>query len=244
MKIFEISHEYCKRFYKPVVLGAVSLVIVLYACFIFNAIFQSFLYSFQNAIPVATVERAWPCDHVECFKVGKPVALVLSGISPSLLSDIKEAYAREPFEQLCFISPGGNENSAVDIGRWMRRNGVASCLAEQYRLLPSKTTSLGNKLIKPLCASVCPFVIAMAPVRFAYGDDLNVHVHRPGSFIDVCLCEISLERSEYKEALKENLLDPGHLDLVALAESHPHKGPMLPVPFVDLKTYNLFTHYR
>jgi len=154
---------------RDIVMFAVFIGLLLYVCVHPFIGFEEVHLHNNNESAVQKIVYGRACG-AACSETTSAL-LVSSMISPYTLTRLKQAHADRAFDTLCLFSPGGETTSAIRIMNWLKKNGIVTCLASEFRI------EEGPIVTKMYCKSMCPLIFLAAKNRTAYGVDFEVQVH-------------------------------------------------------------------
>ncbi|WP_306579263.1 hypothetical protein [Pseudomonas sp.] len=181
------------------------------------------------------------CDRHEKACIDN-VLLVSGDLDGGTISAIKQLIADVGVDTVCFNSRGGDKSTAIDIGKFIKRNKLNTCMAEKY------LTAKGDTITQRLCASACPFVLAMGRKRTALGNDLRIGIHSSGTNLDFGLFMLRVNALDfvalhgYEAMLKQSNVvgSRAHVKMLHDSLSTPFDG-MRFLSTDEQKQYALFT---
>jgi len=80
---------------------------------------------------------------------------------------------------ICFDSPGGSNQSAMPMGKYISDRGYKTCLADRYELINPETTTSSVET-RTLCNSMCPYIYAAGRERLVIGSSVKFGFHATG----------------------------------------------------------------
>jgi hypothetical protein len=235
-----------------ILLVAATLLVLLFAFTFIPLIYKTLGFSSSETISVknepvtldkALIAKACTRDEKNCID---QVLLVSGDLDRGTISAIKQLKGSSlQVDTVCFASRGGDKDVAIDIGEWIKKNHLNTCIAEKY------LTTDGITMNSPLCASACPYILAMGHKRTALGSNFRIGIHSSGTILNFGLFTYRITALDYMglggyKPMLENSGDINSAQHVELLEDS------LATPFDELKylttaeqkKYALFTENR
>lgn len=194
----------------------------------------------STSLDKAIISKACTGDGKTCIDN----VLLLSGyIDQGMIERIDYLTNAHKINTVCFATRGGSKEFAIKIGEWINKNHKNTCMAEKY------LTSNDLTIKSPLCASACPYLLAMGVERTALGSNFKIGIHSSGSTWDfgIFSFETSSSRSNaikgYKEMLANSSNSSSHLQMLydSLDTRFDSKRYL---SSEEQKQYALFTEYH
>lgn len=170
--------------------------------------------------------------------------ILLSGyIDQGMIEKIEVLAKEHQVNTICFATRGGSKEAAIRIGEWINKTHRNTCMAEKY-------FTTGDLIVNaPLCASACPYILAMGFERTALGSRFKIGIHSSGSTLDFGIFSFdnSSSRSDatkgYKEMLESSNNSSSHLQMLydSLDTRFDSKRYL---SSEEQKQYALFTEYH
>ena len=196
----------------------------------------------SHALNKAVIARACTHDGKTCID---DVLLVSGDLDEGSIGAIKQLDGNLQVDTVCFASRGGDKNAAIKIGQWIKSKHLNTCIAEKY------LTTDGVTMSSPLCASACPYILAMGHKRTALGRDFKIGIHNSGTNLNFGLFTYKANSFEfmalrgYQPMLRESG-DPSsaqHLEMLYDSLATPFYELKYLTP-TEQKKYVLFTENR
>lgn len=182
-----------------------------------------------------------------CTEDGKTCiddVLLLSGyIDEGMIKKIKSLANEHQVNTICFATRGGSKDAAIQIGEWINKTHKNTCMAEKY------FTAVDLTLTSPLCASACPYILAMGVERTALGSHFKIGIHSSGSTLDFGIFSFGKNSSrsdatkDYKKMLESSNNSSSHIQMLydSLDTRFDSKRYL---SSEEQKQYALFTEYH
>ena len=163
----------------------------------------------------------WPCAGTASFCAPRILArgAIHRDTSKVFADFLTNNQARVPLlpttPTVCFDSPGGNVQGAIELGRLIRRLRLDTCLEASYSQVAGKSSS--KVLVsRAVCASACAFALAGGVNRYI-GDGARYGVHQfAGSQGDIGEAGAQITAVRIAKFLDEMGIRRGLLDIASL----------------------------
>lgn len=188
----------------------------------------------------AIIAKACNSDGKSCIN---NVLLLTGYIDEGMLKKVEELANDHQVKTLCFASRGGSKEAAIKLGYWITKSHSNTCMAEKY------LTENGLTITNPVCASACPYILAMGEQRTALGSQYEIGIHSSGMSIDFGLFSFTFNSrksdavDKYQEMLKSSNSSAEHIQMLSdsLETGFESKRYLTPE---EQSQYALFTKYH
>jgi hypothetical protein len=167
-------------------------IMVLMLLFIFCQNINKYNFTKVNGdhYPKATIAQACNLDKTVCLNNVLLIEGVIDENTEQEFLALLKTMKDKP-RAICFHSPGGIKDVAVNIGTKIKMDGLSTCLAERYVVK-------GRSDIKNVkCNSSCPMVFLTGKERLAIGYKTDIFVHHSGYTLSFCFKCIKANTLEY-----------------------------------------------